>query len=186
MTQNQNSPAMIIAAALRRERARDGATLTDVARRAGIGKSTLSELESGTGNPSLETLWALAVALGIPVSRLLDPPTRRVKLVRAGEAPTLTTTADDYRASLLDTASPNGRRDIYRITAEPGDGRQSEPHMPGSIEQVILTTGRAVVGPTANPETLQPGDYISYPGDQPHTFRALTRRTTAVLIQENT
>lgn len=183
---SDQTPAKLIAAALRRERTRSGATLTDLARRAGIGKSTLSELESGTGNPSLETMWALAAALGIPVSRLLDPPAIRVNLVRAGQGPTLATRAADYRATLLDAASPSGRRDIYRITAEPGQGRQSEPHLPGSIEHVILGTGRALVGPAANPETLEPGDYISYPGDQAHTFRALARGTTAVLIQENT
>ncbi len=171
---------------LRRERQRTGATLTDLARRAGIGKSTLSELESGAGNPSLETPWALAVALGVPVSRLLDPPKIHVNLIRAGEGPTLAAATADYRATLLDSAPPSGRRDLYRITAEPGEGRHSEPHMPGTIEHVILCSGHAIVGPTTSPETLQPGDYLSYPGDQPHTFRALTPATTAVLIQENT
>ena len=68
------APIELIAAALRRERRRTGLSLTEVARRAGIAKSTLSQLESGTGNPSLETLWAICVALDAPFSRLLDPP----------------------------------------------------------------------------------------------------------------
>jgi transcriptional regulator with XRE-family HTH domain len=51
-----------------------GLSLTELARRAGIAKSTLSQLESGAGNPSVETLWALAVALGVPFSRLVDLP----------------------------------------------------------------------------------------------------------------
>ena len=50
------APLELIAASLRRERRRTGLSLTEVARRAGIAKSTLSQLESGTGNPSLETL----------------------------------------------------------------------------------------------------------------------------------
>jgi len=68
------APLQVIAASLRRERHRSGLSLTEVARRAGIAKSTLSQLESGTGNPSLETLWAICVALDAPFSRLLDPP----------------------------------------------------------------------------------------------------------------
>ena len=58
--------------------------------------------------------------------------------------------------------------------------------MPGIIEHVILSSGRALVGPASSPETLEPGDYLSYPGDQPHTFRALAPATSAVLIQEST
>jgi hypothetical protein len=87
---------------------------------------------------------------------------------------------------LLNTSPTSGRRDIYRIVAEPGEGRQSDPPMPGTVGHVVLSSGRAVVGPAEEPETLRPGDYISYPGDQPHTFRALVRGTTAVLIQEHT
>ena len=56
-------PIAAIAAALRSERERSGMTLSEAARRAGIAKSTLSQLESGTGNPSVETLWALAVGI---------------------------------------------------------------------------------------------------------------------------
>src|SRR5699024_12139806 len=54
------SPSQQIAAALKRERLRAGLSLSEVPRRAGIGKSTMSGLETGTGNPSLETMWALA------------------------------------------------------------------------------------------------------------------------------
>src|SRR5690606_27397827 len=56
-------PHAAIAAAVRRERERAGLSLTELARRAGVAKSTLSRLESGTANPSVETLWALGVAL---------------------------------------------------------------------------------------------------------------------------
>jgi hypothetical protein len=35
------------------------------------------------------------------------------------------------------------------------------------------------------PVELGPGDYISYPGDAPHIFRALAPDTTAVLVMEH-
>ncbi len=47
-------PISLIAKSLVRERARTGLSLAEVARRAGIAKSTLSQLESGNGNPSLK------------------------------------------------------------------------------------------------------------------------------------
>jgi len=52
---DSRAPLDVIAASLRRHRARAGLSLTEVAKRAGVAKSTLSQLESGTGNPSVET-----------------------------------------------------------------------------------------------------------------------------------
>jgi transcriptional regulator with XRE-family HTH domain len=180
------APLELIAAALRRERRRTGLSLTEVARRAGIAKSTLSQLESGTGNPSIETLWAICVALDAPFSRLLDPPRPRVQVIRADEGPTVSAAQADYQATLLAACPPGARRDVYRIAAEPGDARVSEAHMPGVIEHVVLSAGRALVGVAGEPVELGPGDYICYPGDLKHVFEALEPRTLAVLISEHT
>src|ERR1700727_3719552 len=120
---NTGAPLEVIAASLRRERRRTGLSLTEVARRAGIAKSTLSQLESGTGNPSLETLWAICVALDVPFSRLLDPPRPRTQVIRAAEGPTVTAAQADYQATLLAAVSPAVRCDVYRIAAEPGHAR---------------------------------------------------------------
>ncbi|MFI0452282.1 hypothetical protein [Actinomadura sp. 6N118] len=57
--------------------------------------------------------------------------------------------------------------------------------MPGTSEHVVVGTGRALVGPTEEPVELGPGDYISYPGDAPHIFRALEPDTTAIILMEH-
>ena len=174
-----------IAASIRRERDRAGLSLTELARQAGIAKSTLSQLESGTGNPSVETLWALAVALGVPFSRLVEMPRTTVRVVRSGEGPVTYAERSSYAATLLASSPPNARRDIYRIHAQPGEPRLSEPHMPGTSEHVVLTSGRALIGPAAQPAELGAGDYIAYPGDEPHIFKALEADTTAIMIMEH-
>lgn len=179
-------PQAAIAAALRRERTRAGLSLSEVAHRAGIAKSTLSQLESGAGNPSLETLWALCVALDMPFSRLLDPPHPAVQVIRAGEGPVVASAKADYRATLLAAGPANSRRDLFRITSEPGHARDSDPHIPGVVEHILLAAGRALVGPTEEPVRLDPGDYISYPGDRPHVFEALEPGTWALLVVEYT
>jgi transcriptional regulator with XRE-family HTH domain len=180
-------PAVIalIAASIRRERDRAGLSLTELARRAGIAKSTLSQLESGVGNPSVETLWALGVALGVPFSRLVDQPRPVVRVIRSGEGLVTYSERASYAATLLASCPPGARRDIYRIEVQPGEPRRSEPHNPGATEHVVLSTGRALIGPAEQPADLGPGDYIAYPGDAPHIFKALEPDTTAVLIMEH-
>jgi transcriptional regulator with XRE-family HTH domain len=182
------APALIslIAASIRRERDRAGLSLTETARRAGIAKSTLSQLESGVGNPSVETLWALAVALGVPFSKLVDEPRPSVRVIRAFEGPVTYSERANYAATLLASCPPNARRDIFRVAVQPGEPRRSDPHVPGTSEHVVLSTGRALVGPPEEPVELAPGDYVAYPGDVPHIFRALAPDTTAVLVMEHT
>src|SRR6187402_2099842 len=92
-------PLATIAAALRRERERSGISLTELARRAGLAKSTLSQLEAGAGNPSIETLWSLGVALGVPFSRLVEPPPTQVRVIRAGQGPRLLADKSAYAAT---------------------------------------------------------------------------------------
>ena len=180
------SPSEQIAAALKRERVRAGLSLSEVARRAGIGKSTMSGLETGTGNPSLETMWALAAALDIPLARLLDPPPHEVALQHVGEMPSLPSTTANYVATLLSPSPAHSRRDIYFIQAEPGEPRESQPHPQGTIEPVILGNGAARIEVLGQSFELGVGDYLTHPGDQPHRFTALAPGTNAVFVVEST
>lgn len=173
-----------IAVAIRRERDRAGLSLTELARRAGLAKSTLSQLESGAGNPSVETLWALGMALGIPFSRLVDEELPQVRVIRVGEGPVTYAERSSYAATLL-SAGPSGvRRDLYRISAEPGEPHRSGAHTVGTVEHLVVMTGRASAGPTGDPVELAPGDYLSYPADAPHIFAALEPGTSGIIMSE--
>src|ERR1700761_4661682 len=106
---DSESPAGIVdlvSMSLRRERARTGLSLTELAKRAGVAKSTLSQLENGTGNPSLETLWAIGTALGVPLSRLIDPPRSDIRVIRAGEGAVMHAEHDSYAAAMLAPRPP--------------------------------------------------------------------------------
>ncbi len=113
-------PISVIAKSLVRERARTGLSLAEVARRAGIAKSTLSQLESGNGNPSLETLWSLCVALDIPFARLLEPQVNKTQVIRRGEGTKVVAEQANYQAILLAACPPGARRDIYLLLTQPG------------------------------------------------------------------
>lgn len=174
-----------IARALRRERDRHAISLAELARRAGIAKSTLSQLESGAGNPSVETLWALAVALEVPFSRLVDPPDAPVEVIRAGEGFVVHSDQAPFAATLLSTCPPGARRDLHLMTAEPGAARAAHAHLRGTVEHVVVTAGRWRAGPVGAEVELHPGDYVRFPGDQPHSYQGLAPVSTAVLVMEH-
>jgi len=173
-----------IAHSLRHEREAARISVSELARRAGISKATVSQLESGVGNPSVETLWAIGDALGVPFSTLVDERSTAPRLIRLGDHAGVPSAASPYLATLLSAAAPGTRRDIYLIQAEPGEPRRSLPHHVGTTEHVVLLSGEAMIGPAGDPQLLHPGDYLSYAGDAPHVFEARRAGTSAVLVTE--
>lgn len=178
------SPRETIAAALRRERERVGLSLSELAKRAKIAKSTVSQLEAGTGNPSVETLWSLGVALGVPFSRLVDPRTPAVRVLRAGEGPSVASEQADFTGTLLASCPPGVRRDVHTIALEAGAVRHADAHIPGCVEHLVVISGQLRTGPQDGLVDLAPGDYASFPGDVPHRYEALAAGTRAVLVME--
>ncbi len=173
-----------ISRSLRREREAAGISVSELARRAGVSKATVSQLESGATGPSVETLWALAVALGQPFATFVEERTAVPTLIRADEHAGVPSAAAPYVATLISTCPPGARRDIYILQMDPGEARRSLPHNAGTIEHVVLISGRALIGPADAAEELRPGDYLAYPGDAEHVFEGLEAGTSAVLISE--
>ncbi|MBN3256225.1 helix-turn-helix transcriptional regulator [Pectobacterium brasiliense] len=179
------TPIARLAVSIRRERERLNLSVTELAKRAGLAKSTLSQLETGIGNPSLETLWALAMALDVQVSQLIGQPRQHVQVIRANEGAATYSEQANYAATLLAACPAGAQRDIYRLKVQPGEARVSQPHRPGTVEHVILSSGRARIGPVTQPVELSEGDYISYSADVPHLFDALEADTSAVMLIEH-
>jgi transcriptional regulator with XRE-family HTH domain len=183
---DRTAPLRTIAASLRRERERLGLSLTELARRAGVAKSTLSQLESGAGNPSIETLWALAVALDVPFSKLVDPVAAApVHVIRAGERVVIPSDRAPFACTLIAACPPGARRDLHVVTGEPGVSRTAHAHINGTTEHMLVTAGRWRAGPADAPVELALGDYARFPGDRPHIYEALEPGSAAVLVMEH-
>jgi transcriptional regulator with XRE-family HTH domain len=74
MTEAIGAALDLVGPRLRKVRELRGITLTDVAERTGISKSTLSRLENGQRRPSLELLLPLAQVYRVPLDDLVGAP----------------------------------------------------------------------------------------------------------------
>lgn len=173
-----------IADRVRSLRQETGRSLADLAAAAGIGKSTLHAIEAGEANPGIETLWALAGALGVPFGALLEVPAPRVRLVRATEGPEVVAEHTAMRARLKVATAHHRRTELYTLDLEPVGRRLAEPHGRGTVEHVLLLAGALRVGPEDAEVTLEPGDLASFPGDVAHRYETLAPATRAVLLLE--
>lgn len=144
--------------AARRER---GWSLAALAERAGVGKGSLSEIENGGRNPTLSTLYALAGALGLPLSTLLAEPGSRI-------------TSPGVEAQLLDVHdSAAATVEVYRLLLAPGAQHRSVPHGPDVVEHLLLTRGRARVGRVGAEIEIGVGESAAWVSDVAHGYAAL-------------
>ncbi|MEX0953279.1 MAG: XRE family transcriptional regulator [Nitriliruptoraceae bacterium] len=173
-----------MASTVRDLRARDGRSLAELARAAGIGKSTLHAIESGQASPGIETLWALAGALDVPFGALLEPATSNVRVVRAGQGPLIGSDDDVLRARLLASTPSGARVEVYAVTIRDQGERDAEAHGAGTVEHVLVTSGRLRVGPVDGTVTLDPGDLASFAGDRAHRYAAVDGPAEAILLIE--
>lgn len=179
------TPIVLIARAIQKERSRAEMSLSALASKAGLAKSTLSQLEAGQGNPSVETLWAIASALNIPFSFLFETPQPEVTIIRADEGVQLSSEVSEMSATLLANCPPTSRRDLYRVQLHKGPVRQSGPHPQGTVEHAFVSSGRVRLGPTDDSEMLGPGDYFRYPADIGHVYESLTDQSVLLLVIES-
>ncbi|MET8679125.1 XRE family transcriptional regulator [Streptomyces sp. NPDC004647] len=168
MAVEQGRAGRMLGANLRALRTERGLSLSEVARRSGVAKSALSQLESGQGNPTIQTVFSLSNALRVPVSDLLTERTDPdVLLVRSGSLEVLSSEAVDLR--MLRRIEPRGGvLELYDQRVRPGARQHSDGH-PG-LEHVVVTEGVLRVGPPEDPYELGPGDYVRLPGGRPHIY----------------
>jgi transcriptional regulator with XRE-family HTH domain len=169
-----SGPLRPVAHNIKRSRLQRGLSLSGLARSAGVSKSTLSDLENGNGNPSIDTLWSLARALNVPFAALFEDRLREeVSVVRVADAPVIAMETEGFVTRHI--LSRHGRREVelYVLELEAGFRRDAEPHGPGVVEHVIVMQGLVNAGPDGESTELAPGDCISFPADRPHHYHAI-------------
>jgi transcriptional regulator with XRE-family HTH domain len=177
MPNDSGRPVDAVAANLRRLRIAARLSLSELARATGVGKATLSAIENGQGNPTVETLAALAEHLGVPLVELFEAPALEpVTVVRAG--------AGEPVADGMERLGRLTRGELVRLELGAEELVEARPRQPGTRMHLIVTRGKLVSGPAERITELSPGDYASFPGDVPHVFRTARRAASAVVAVE--
>lgn len=170
----------VLAGNLRRARAELGLSLSELSRRSRIGKATLSHLEAGTGNPTIETVFSLSRALRVPISDLLDrPPAAGFTVVRAARVEVLRGAGVDLRP-LRGIASGGAMFEVYDQQVRAGCRQDSLGHV--GTEHTIVQAGRLGVRVDGRDVELGPGDYVSFDAGLPHRYMALEGTVRSVLL----
>jgi transcriptional regulator with XRE-family HTH domain len=142
-------------------------TLRQLADRAAITESFLSQVERGVASPSIATVQRIAHALGLSIAELFtERPTS--SLVRRTERNRISYPGLRAVDEFL-TSAPNGRLQVILSTIEPGGGTGDEPYSHDSDEEVVIVLdGRLDVWVGAEHHVLNEGDALTLASRVPH------------------
>lgn len=178
MAQHTEAAQATLARNLRRLRVARRWSLSELATAADMGKATLSAIENARANPTVDTLAALAQALSVEITALLEAtPADEVSLVRAGEgAP---------NADGLVRLGAVGTGEIHRAKFPPRSTVVARARPAGTRAHVLVTRGTLVAGPLEWITELGPGDYFSFPADRPYEFNTARNGAQAIVVLES-
>jgi len=170
----------MLAVNLRRARLELGLSLSELSRRSKIGKATLSQLEAGAGNPTIETVFSLSRALEVPISDLLDQQQPSgLTVVRAADVEVLSGEGVDLRP-LRGIESGGAIFEVYDQQVRADSRQDSLGHV--GTEHTIVQAGRLGVRVDDREVELGPGDYVGFDARLPHAYTALAGPVRSVLL----
>lgn len=160
----------LLAQSVRAHRESRGFSLGTLSQMAGISKTSLSKIEAGQGNPSLEVLNRIANALNVPVGDLFGEQKHpQVSVIRRGEGQIVTSDAGlTSRTLLVDGRSH--RMSLYELHMPAQATYRALAHLPGTQEFLLCLEGDMRLGPEGQEVELQAGDATCFAADLPHSY----------------
>jgi transcriptional regulator with XRE-family HTH domain len=146
-------------------------TLRELAERAGVTESFLSQVEREVTSPSIASVQRIARALELGIAELFvdEPPLGRV--VRRGDRRRIVYNGLNAVDEFL-TAGRDGRLQVILTTLEPGGGTGDEAYTHESDEEVVIVLeGSLELWVGDEHHLLGDGDSIAYSSRQPHRNR---------------
>jgi transcriptional regulator with XRE-family HTH domain len=158
-------------------------SLTAVAKRAGVTKSTLSKIENGQTSSPISTLVAIAAAMGVHLAEFFreDKTSPRFVLTRKGKGKTIVRdgTHLGYSYEALAVDFPDKPVEPFLLTISPGDKEGRFKH--GGHEFIHMLSGDLEFTLGEEKFEMHPGDSLYFDPRQTHVLKPLHKRPARFL-----
>ena len=168
---------------LRRLRAERGLTLDELAKRAGISRSMLIQVEQKRVNPTLATLVRLAQALDVGLAELVELGSqRRVRVVPRDDVAELWTSPCGGSGRLLVGSDQLDHVEFWDWLLEPGDVHEAEAHVPGTAEILHVLEGDLTLEVDGESHAATTDESVVFSADADHSYGNNGTRPLHVLM----
>ncbi len=170
---------------LREIRAMRGLQQQELAAKAGLTSSLISQVERSRLSPSIATLRKLAQALEVPVSRFFEePPNGKITIVRRAEQAGLRFDGSSERWAVLASGLVRGKIRAVVATLGPKEMAASGDKIvvdPGQMKLCYIIRGQVAIHYNGERFMLHEGDSAYLDGGVDHRWENPGRRTAKAL-----
>lgn len=172
----------ILANNLKKLREQQHLSLGQLAEKAGLSKVTLSKLEQGGANPTINNIWKIANALDVPYTALLDSTGTTAAVIRQDTVVTQQSADGHYRLRCYYTTSAERNFEWFQMALDAGADYTSAGHKDRALEYIIMLSGTLAIETQDQRYTLGPGDAISFKASQSHRYLNTGDDTVSAMI----
>jgi transcriptional regulator with XRE-family HTH domain len=161
-----------VGANLRRLRVKRGLSLERLAHASGVSRAMLGQIELNQSTPTINILWKIARALNVPFSALISQPAvGRARVLPVARMKILTSRDGKFSSRALFPFDQPRKVEFYELRLAPHASELAEPHLPGTVENLVVTTGSLEVRVGEEHHRLATGDAIQFEADVPHEYQ---------------
>lgn len=173
----------VIAYNLKRLREERHLSLGQLAEMAGVSKVMLSQLEKGSSNPTINTIWKITGALQLPYTSLLEMPESDVIHVEKKSLHELE--EDGYH--IFNYYAKDASRDfeLYQIEMDKGCVHGSIGHSTDSTEYIMVVEGKMILEVNGKSYNLGTDDGFCFGAAVPHVYKQVGDRKTKMVLMIN-
>jgi transcriptional regulator with XRE-family HTH domain len=165
---------------VRERRVRRGLVIQELARKTGLSKAYISQVETGKASPSLRTAEKLAAALEVPLSYLFFEDAAACQVVRRDERRSVSFGAPDKLVHVLSAPDRHLELLLVEIPAGYTAGGRSHSHEGEECHWVLEGALTAVQGERRY--ELAEGDSFHWDGSVPHRIENHGARAARLLV----
>ncbi len=162
-----------LSAKLKKLRKSSNMTLDQLAKKSGVSRSMLSQIERGDANPTIATLFNLSQALGLELTELVgddEGDKNFIDYIKLGDIPHFNDVDAGSSLKILSPPEMAGQVEWYELTLEKDGGLISSPHRDGAVEHLTILSGSMRVRAGNLVQTLKMGEIARYNGDVNHSI----------------
>lgn len=157
---------------MRRLRIRHGYSLERLAHASSVSRAMLGQIELGKSVPTITLLWKVAKALDVPFSALnVDRESLPSQVLRASNAKILTSQDGSFTSRALFPHDRERKVEFYELELAPGKEERATAHAPGTMENLIVTSGEVEIVLGEESHRLKKKDAMLFQADVPHIYR---------------
>ena len=168
-----NEIPLVLGRNLRRLRTRQGHSLERLAKLSGVSRAMLSQIETGKSAPTINRLWKISTALGVPFATLLDGQkiARNGRCCAAAKPRSRVAGMENSRRGRCSPSTASARSSSTNC-----GWRRGTSSMPRRMRRGRWRNGRRArerwkSGWDGKRRQLAEGDAIQFEADVPHSYR---------------